>query len=512
MNEIDAVSVPGYRIVSRIMAGGMATVYVAEQLKLGSRRVAIKIFRQQNSDHTKARHKRFAQEALIARNLQHPHIVQIFDYGSTDDFQFLTMEYLAHGDLKQRIREGLQPSQVLQILQQIASALSLLHQSDIVHRDIKPANILFREPDHAVLADFGIARSIEQNTQLTNTGFVLGTPSYMSPEQINGGRITAKTDMYALGVLFYEMLTGHLPYRGDSVQSVATQHLMAPVPPLPLQVRRLQSLLNRLMAKKPEERIANGDELLQLLARIDVSRGFAVKPPSFLQIHVRKIVAIAALMFCSVAITWAGISQLPAWLNDVVPLATDIRHQESLPPAMQQPVAVPRVPAPQDLISPEADAHTAILSESVDLKQEVLQPMSVDKGVVDPVDASGQPSRIAGKPAVKPENKNDKNSRKKGNLEKSSTVTKTKFANPAEIVIDEEISSVPTLQAVAERHAAYDIEAAVTPSARQDDMRSGGEMLPVSDMQAVTDMHESTAPHEPALEKKKKLPPVISYF
>jgi len=508
MNEIDAVSIPGYQILSRIMTGGMATVYVAEQLKLGSRRVAVKIFHsrasdrergdQDRTDHTKARYKRFAQEALIARNLQHPHIVQIFDYGSTDEFQFLVMEYLAHGDLKQHIRAGLQPLRALHILQQVASALALLHQNGIVHRDIKPANILFREPDHAVLADFGIARSIDQNTQLTNAGFVLGTPSYMSPEQINGGDISAKTDMYALGVLFYEMLTGKLPYRGDSVQSVATQHLMAPVPPLPLEVRKLQPLLNRLMAKKASERMATGSELLQALAQVDSSRGFAVKPPSFVQLHVRKIIAIAALMLCSVAVTWAGISQLPYWLD----LASGDQHGTAEPVSEIRSAPMPKqdranvlstagdtAPVEEAKLQPVVSTLPATATSSVATSTSMASASPASnfdeqlklKSKSSPRRKSAVPALRAAESAMKP-------------------VISEDIVAPAPVVADD--SKIKERNSIAEQPAAYAVEVTQAPSSPVEAPAAQPASLPAAP--------EAAAPA--ASTKRPKPPPVISYF
>jgi len=505
MSDIDAINVPGYRMVSRIMAGGMATVYVAEQLKLGSRRVAIKIFRNRNpdqalADHTRARHKRFAQEALIARNLQHPHVVQIFDYGSTDDFQFLVMEYLAHGDLKQRLRASLTPPEALNIMRQIASALALLHGNGIVHRDIKPANILFREPDHAVLADFGIARSIDQNTQLTNTGFVLGTPSYMSPEQINGGRVSAKTDIYALGVVFYEMLTGYLPYRGDSVQSVATQHLMAPVPPLPLNVRRLQPLLNRLMAKKFEDRIASGSELLQALAQIDCSRSFAIAPPSFVQIHAKKMIAVAALLLGSVAVTWAGISQLPYWLDVATPLQASVGSDALIAPAADNlPVPVAAEPALQQVTAAGVDAPPRADVSPVAVEE---KPQLVVTEPAIPAAASRLPRRAAEKTVLTTRITKKDASRKSPDtaeiLPPSVATNIDADEKPAEPVIAQPGISEPV---IAEQRAAYTAETTATLEAQSIKADS------VQQASAPAGQPESQVP-----EQKKKLPPVISFF
>jgi serine/threonine protein kinase len=408
------------------------------------------------------------------------------------------MEYLAHGDLKKRLREGLQPLQVLHIMQQIADALSLLHQNNIVHRDIKPANILFREPEHAVLADFGIARNIEQNTQLTNTGFVLGTPSYMSPEQINGGHVTAKTDIYALGVVFYEMLTGHLPYRGDSVQSVATQHLMAPVPPLPLEVRRLQPLLNSLMAKKPEDRIANGSELLEALARIDSSRGFAVKPPTFAQIHAKKIVAVTGLMFGSVAITWAGISQLPYWLNDAASQGEGAQIEALMEPALKQ------APVPEPISEPApGTTDTATANNDVKL-QPVAAPQPVAPVAVETISRAVEPEK---KLAANPSPSQQKSTRQpaKPKPEKKS-IPAPEQSVVAEVAPPQSISSsaedpMPAKQEIAEPRAAYASAETVTMPQQKTESPSG----PVELAPAAPQVPEAT-------EQKKKLPPVISFF
>jgi len=491
MSEAD-VDIPGYRLLSRLSAGGMATVYVAEQLKFKSRHVAIKVFRNQNPDHTRDRHKRFEQEALFARSLQHPHIVQIFDYGSTDSFQFLVMEYLAHGDLKARLREGINVSDALVFLRQMASALQVLHGQGIVHRDIKPANILFRTPEHAVLADFGIARAVDQSTQLTQMGFVLGTPSYMSPEQINGSALSARSDIYALGVVLYEMLTGQQPYRGESVQSVATQHLMAPVPQLPLDVRRLQPLLNTMMAKKPADRITDATALLQLLDKIDTSRSFAVSPPSFVQRHAKKLAAIAALFIASVGITWLGVSNLPRLLENTAQQSA-IVIEEALP------AAAIATPAPEQAapVSAPASAITPPVSQQIEPAKPAAETAVKTASNPAVVVSTPSPTTTAVKPSAK--------------KPQARARQKAAAPNPASVIAKAEPAAKPEAEVI------------TTPASKPDDVAppapvqsAGAQASDVSNEQIV----EKAADVQPAAEKTeaekktpaRKPPPVISYF
>ena len=485
MSEAD-VNIPGYRLLSRLSAGGMAAVYVGEQLRLNARRVAIKVFRGHNPDHTRDRQKRFEQEALFARSLQHPHIVQIYDYGSTDSFQFLVMEYLEHGDLKQRIRAGLDARQALLLLRQIASALQQLHDQGIVHRDIKPANILFRAPDHAVLADFGIARAVDQNTQLTQTGFVLGTPSYMSPEQINGSNIGTRSDIYALGVVFYEMLTGQQPYRGESVQSVATQHLMAPVPQLPLPVRKLQPLLNKMMAKKPADRIANAGALLPLLDAIDTTRSLGVKPPSFVQRHARKLATISGLFAGAVAVTWYGVNTLPQWLDDLSPHSATVM-EEPLPVAVVTPVRQERVPPPA--VSSRAQAPVVVAPATAPV---AVQNTSRVAAAATPVAAVNSvaskappaPSRQPNQPAAPPPRRE----------QKTQPVVATGNPRPPAAVIPD-TAALPSAPAMALAAAPASSPAPTTDAAPP----------PVADEKPEVE----TPAEKPRV---RKPPPVISYF
>lgn len=263
MEKMETPRIPGYRIEKIIGKGAMSTVYLAVQESL-ERRVALKVLTPKlAADPTF--HKRFIKEGRIIAKLGHPHIVTIFDTGNCHDTYYIAMEYLEAGTLKERIKAGLTPEQAVNILCQVAQALDYAHRQNCIHRDIKPANILFRNQEVAVLSDFGIAKNLEDKTQLTAAGWRLGTPNYMSPEQALGKPVDSRCDLYSLGVVFYEMLTGTRPYQGADAFEIALMHVKEPIPTLPDPLRRFQPVLERLLAKKPEARFPSGEELAQVV-------------------------------------------------------------------------------------------------------------------------------------------------------------------------------------------------------------------------------------------------------
>lgn len=253
--------IPGYRLDRVLGKGAMSIVYLAKQESL-DRRVALKVLDPALAADP-AFSKRFAKEGRIIARLAHPHIVTIYDTAASAGYSYIAMEYLPSGSLKERIRVGLTVEQAVTILLQIAQALDYAHRQHCVHRDLKPANILFRDEDIAVLTDFGIAKNLDDQTQLTAAGWRIGTPNYMSPEQALGKPVDARSDLYSLGVLFYEMLTGQRPYQGQDAFETAALHIKAPIPTLPEPWRRFQPALERMLAKKPEQRFATAEELIQ---------------------------------------------------------------------------------------------------------------------------------------------------------------------------------------------------------------------------------------------------------
>lgn len=256
------IAISGYRLERPIGRGGMSTVYLALQESV-QREVALKVLTTSLATEEEFS-QRFLHEARIAAALQHPNIVHIYDVGHCEEWHFIAMEYLPGGPLLNRKRRVLPAETALAVLTQIASALAYSHRRGVVHRDIKPDNILLREDGEAVLTDFGIARAIDSN-RLTRTGAIVGTPHYMSPEQARGATLDGRSDIYSLGIVLHEMLTGSVPFHADDPVAVGIMHLSAALPMLPGEFARLQTLLDRLLAKDAENRFQSCDELLRFL-------------------------------------------------------------------------------------------------------------------------------------------------------------------------------------------------------------------------------------------------------
>lgn len=256
--------IAGYEIEREIGRGGMSTVYLAMQQSLG-RQVAIKIMAHgpdEDSDFA----QRFKKEGRILAQLLHPNIVTIHDIGVSEDNQlFLSIEYLSGGTLKDQIKQGLSLDSAIQIAKSIAKALGYAHEKGVIHRDIKPSNIMFRHDGAPVLTDFGIARVVGSKTVHTVTGLMVGSPGYMSPEQAMGESATIQSDLYGLGVVLYEMLTKHPPYEADNPLAVMLKHLHDPIPKIPKEYAFLQPIVNKLLAKKIQDRYKNTNEFLEAI-------------------------------------------------------------------------------------------------------------------------------------------------------------------------------------------------------------------------------------------------------
>lgn len=262
MNSSSAPSLPGYTLNRPIAAGGMAEVFAATQHSLG-REVAVKIMK--DGDASLA--ERFQLEARLVATLNHPHIVHIYDVSRLDDGRpYLSMELLSGGDLRQRIREGLADAEIRRILRQLAEGLLVVHERGIIHRDIKPANILFRDNGDAVLSDFGIAKSVEVDSELTQAGTVVGSPAYSSPEQVSAKAVDARSDLYSLGVVLLEMLSGSNPFRGSDYGSTVVNQLQLVPPRLPEATRHWQPVVDCLLSKDPGQRYASARALLDALS------------------------------------------------------------------------------------------------------------------------------------------------------------------------------------------------------------------------------------------------------
>lgn len=252
---------PGYEILQSISEGDVATVYLARE-RAASRVVVLKVLRQVPDAGGEQHFDRFLQEYELIARVDHPNVVRIYDLGIADDHAYIAMEYCSRGSLKRRIGAGLPVEEACRYLRVMAGALGALHAVGICHRDLKPTNIMFRSDDEPVLIDFGLARQAHFRAGITGVGIIFGTPYYMSPEQGQGGPMDQRSDIYSLGVVFYEMLTGRKPYDGPGAMSVIIQHREAPLPQLPESLQAFQPLLDRMLAKKPDQRFQSTDELL----------------------------------------------------------------------------------------------------------------------------------------------------------------------------------------------------------------------------------------------------------
>jgi eukaryotic-like serine/threonine-protein kinase len=255
--------IPGYTIRKTIGESEKALVYLANSEKLGSD-VALKVTKSESDD--PENQQVFAREYEALSALNSPAIVTIYDYGNNAGREFLAMEYFPRGDLKTRLLRGILEADALRYLEQVARALQVVHEAGILHRDLKPPNMMLRENDTIVLIDFGLARSLGGAANVTRTGVLRGSPFYMSPEQALGEDLDGRSDLYSLGVLFYEMITGRKPYAGVSAIDVLQQHVTAPVPQLPHSYVHLQSLLEGLIAKSRDDRFASAEQAIEAIA------------------------------------------------------------------------------------------------------------------------------------------------------------------------------------------------------------------------------------------------------
>ena len=354
-------SIPGYKFQRRLGKGGMATVYLATQQSL-DRPVAIKVMAPE-ALRDEVSKQRFENEARTIARLAHPGIVGIHEVGRTDDGRmYYVMPFLANGDLSKRDLTG-DEARIVDVLRELLSALHQAHTHGIVHRDVKRENVLFDAGDRPQLTDFGIATQRADDTgRLTSAGMALGSSGYMAPEQARGVRVDARADLYSVGVLAFELLTGHLPYQADDGLALALMHAQDPVPRLPPGRQHWQAFIDRAMAKAPEDRFADAAQMRDALDRIAADRrGVPVGAAT----NSRLVLAGAALLLLLV-VGYAGYAFMgrDAAVAPAQPEAT--ATTEPATPAEAPADAPPEAPAdtpppanPDEPSSPPADAAPA---------------------------------------------------------------------------------------------------------------------------------------------------------
>jgi serine/threonine protein kinase len=257
--------IKGYRVLQKLGATEYSGVYLAER-ESANHLVVLKILRPmpERNDSIGA-FDRFLQEYETIADMNHPNIVKIYDLGVADDHAHIAMEYLDGGDLCHKIDEGIPRLEALDYVRQIASALSAVHAQGVLHRDLKPGNIMLRKDGSIALIDFGLAKRAKLESEITDKGEIFGTPYYMSPEQGHGTDVDERSDIYSLGVIFYEMLTGEKPYQADSAMGVIIKHAQAPIPLLPTRLAHFQAVINMMLAKAPDDRLQSAAEVEEWL-------------------------------------------------------------------------------------------------------------------------------------------------------------------------------------------------------------------------------------------------------
>lgn len=262
--------IEGYRFLQTVARSPKSEVYVAHSSEL-RQNVAVKVLRTGSQATADAgEEERFERERQLLTTIKHPAIVQVYDWGHGQDFRYIVTEYFPSGSLELRIRNLMTVRDSVDIFVQIAGALVAVHAAGLCHRDLKPANVMMRQDGRIVLIDFGLATSMRNEARLTHAGEVRGSPYYISPEQAEGHDVDQRGDVYSLGVIFYEMLTGRRPFKGNTVVAILQSHRDDPIPQLPNELARFQHLVDGMLAKNPSDRFPTAAGALSELARMKV--------------------------------------------------------------------------------------------------------------------------------------------------------------------------------------------------------------------------------------------------
>ncbi len=260
------VTIRGQRYVADLASGGNSMVYLAESEKAGEL-VVLKVLGNDDDGHVDPHQEfeRFLQEYELLLRIRHPNVVRIHEMGIADDHAYIAMEYFPAGDLRLRMRDPITPQQAVDYVAQIARSLAAVHEVGVLHRDLKPGNIMLRNDGSIVLIDFGLAKHVMRSSDITAAGTIFGTPYYISPEQGHGDPVDARSDLYSLGIIFYELLMQKRPYSASTPMGVIYLHRNAPVPELSDALKNYEPLLHKLLAKDATDRFQSAEELLAAL-------------------------------------------------------------------------------------------------------------------------------------------------------------------------------------------------------------------------------------------------------
>ena len=281
MEDLTGKQLGSYHVAAQLGKGGMATVYKAYQPSM-VRYVALKVLPRHLADEDPQFILRFQQEAHVLAQLQNPHILPVFDFGEAEGYTYLVMPLISGGTLADRLRGQPVPlTQAGTIIAQVGDALDYAHSRGVVHRDVKPSNVLLDERGNALLSDFGIAKLVEGTQHFTQTGGILGTPAYMSPEQGLGAKIDRRCDIYSLGVILYQLVTGRVPFEAETPMAVLLKHINDPLPPPrswnPALPEAVERVILKALAKNPDDRYATAGDLTEAL-QLTLSEGAVIVP------------------------------------------------------------------------------------------------------------------------------------------------------------------------------------------------------------------------------------------